>query len=209
LNEISQIRINCESVIIDTEICAESFDRLQQRALTQNQVKQRLLSQIIPVTIYIFDVLNINGVDMRSRELRERLCLLNKVVQENEMIKILPTYEHKDLDKLLDDVMQKNGEGIMIKDKFSQYEHRRSDKWLKYKFFQEKVLRFPFYTENPAGIRLSDGLNAVQVAGRKAVEVKELIDAKGYADVFVQYLELSKNGMMRFPSFRGLANAVF
>jgi len=206
LNELSQIRINCESVVIDTEICAESFDKLQQRALTQNQAKLRFLSKIIPVTIFVFDVLNINGVDMREKELQERLNLLKKVVQENDTVKILRTYEHTELDKLLDEVRQRNGEGIMIKDRLSQYEFRRSDKWLKYKFFQEKVLRFPFYSENPAGIRLSDGLNAVQVAGQKAREVKELIDTKGYADVNVQYLELSKNGMMRFPSFRGLAN---
>ena len=205
LNELTQIKINCESVVLDAELCAESFDKLQQRALTQNQAKLRFLSKLIPVTIYVFDVLNINGVDMTKKELQERLNLLKKIVQENEAVKILRSYEHTELDKLLCEVKEKNGEGIMVKDRVSQYEFRRSDKWLKYKFFQEKIMRFPFYSENPAGIRLSDGLNAVQVAGQQAKGVKEQIDTKGYADVLVQYLELSKNGLMRFPSFRGLA----
>lgn len=206
IKELSQIKINCESAVLDAELCAESFNKLQQRALTQNQTKLQFLSKLIPVTIFVFDVLNINGVDMTKKELQERLNLLKKIVQENEAVKILRTYEHTELDKLLESVRQKNGEGIMIKDRLSQYEFRRSDKWLKYKFFQEKVLRFPFYSENPAGIRLSDGLNAVQVAGQKAKEVKQIIDTKGYADINVQYLELSKNGLMRFPSFRGVKN---
>ena len=54
LNELTQIKINCESVVLDAELCAESFDKLQQRALTQNQAKLRFLSKLIPVTIYVF-----------------------------------------------------------------------------------------------------------------------------------------------------------
>lgn len=210
IKELSQVKINCDRVVLDAELCAENFDKLQQRALTQNQAKIKLLSKLIPVTIYVFDVLSVNGEDITENELQQRLKLLKDVVQENGVIKILPTYEHTELDNLLNSVKEKNGEGIMIKDRFSQYEYRRSDKWYKYKFFQEKVFRFPFYSQNPAGIRLSDGLNAVQVAGKQAREVKELIDVRGYADVNVQYLVLSKNGLMRFPSFRGLVkNGVF
>jgi len=207
--ELSQIKINCDSVVLDAELCADNFDKLQQRALTKNQAKIKLLSKLIPVTIYVFDVISVNGEDITKDTFQQRLKILSDVVQDNGMIKIMPTYEHTELDNLLNFVKEKNGEGIMIKDRLSEYEYRRSDKWLKYKFFQEKVIRFPFYSQNPAGIRLSDGLNAVQVAGKQARKVKELIDIRGYADVNVQYLVLSKNGLMRFPSFRGLANAVF
>ena len=205
IKELSQVKINCESAVLDAELCAESFERLQQRALTQSQTKIQLLSKIIPVSICVFDVLSVNGKDLTKEELQQRLKLLKVILQENEAIKVLPTYEHTELDKLLDSVKQKNGEGIMVKDRFSRYEFKRTDTWLKYKFFQEKVMRFPSYSENPAGIRLSDGSNAVQVAGQQAREVKDLINTKGYVDVSVQYLALSKNGLMRFPSFRGLA----
>ena len=203
--ELSQIKLNCKTAILDAEITAGNFSKLQQRALTQSQAKIKLLSKLIPCVVYVFDVLSVNGKDITKKEFQERLRILKEIVQENEAIKILPVFELAQLDKLLSDVKKRNGEGIMTKDRHSQYEFRRSGKWLKYKFFKEKTMQFNSYTKNPAGIRLSDGLNAVQVAGQQSREVKELIDKQGYADVNVQYLELSKNGMMRFPSFRGLA----
>jgi hypothetical protein len=46
--------------------------------------------------------------------------------------------------------------------------------------------------------------NAVQCSGGQSVEVKKILDTENKVEIYVQYLEKTKDGRMRMPSFRGL-----
>ena len=49
-------------------------------------------------------------------------------------------------------------------------------------------------------------MNICQVAGYNADEVKAVMKEKGSCEINVQYLTISKEGRMRFPSYRGVVN---
>ena len=56
--------------------------------------------------------------------------------------------------------MFKHEEGIILKEKNSLYEFKRSNKWLKFKKRVEKVIRFTDYEDNKDGsITLLDGFH--------------------------------------------------
>ena len=76
---------------------------------------------------------------------------------------------------------------------------------MKLKTWESVDLKMCKYTINPAGIRLEnlDGI-AVQCSGIQAEEVKKQIDQNGFAIVEIQYLEKTKDGKLRFPSFKSL-----
>lgn len=95
--------------------------------------------------------------------------------------------------------MFKNLEGIYE-------EGKRSWNNLKYKFKIQKVIRFTDYSENPAGVRISNKDDfAVQVGNlNSAREVANIIDKFGEVDVVVEGLELLKSGKLRMPIFKGV-----
>ena len=101
---------------------------------------------------------------------------------------------------------KENREGIIIKriGNYSNYENRRSNNWLKCKFFLTIQLEVIKYEENPKGIRVEDkDGNALQIS-KDFEKVKELIDKNGKAIINIQYLEKTAENRFRFPSFRGL-----
>ena len=98
-------------------------------------------------------------------------------------------------------------EGIVLKKMDSKYIGNRSNDWLKCKFFKETEIVLQSYTPNNAGIRCEDAQqNAVQISGEQHKEVKEFLDNDGECEVYIQYLEKTKDGRLRFPSYRGLTD---
>ncbi|MCD6529459.1 ATP-dependent DNA ligase [Candidatus Bathyarchaeota archaeon] len=93
----------------------------------------------IPVNIYLFDVLYLNGVDMTKKPYLERRSTLEKIVEESDKVK-LAEYRiidnPKDLELYMHIAIEKGCEGVMVKsiDEDSIYTAgKRGFKWLKYK----------------------------------------------------------------------------
>lgn len=93
----------------------------------------------IPVNIYLFDVLYVNGVDMTKKPYLERRSALEKIVEESDKVK-LAEYKiidnPKDLELYMHIAIEKGCEGVMVKsiDEDSIYTAgKRGFKWLKYK----------------------------------------------------------------------------
>lgn len=191
--------------IVDGEIISfdDDFTKLQRRALTKDLKKIEQLEKEIPVKYVVFDILSIGEKSVMSMPLRERVILLQNLIVQGQHIEIA---YYGEIDNMLSFAIENDREGIVIKDMNASYESKRSKAWLKHKLFKETTLTITGFTDNNAGIRATDDKeNVVQIAGHHAVEVKQVLQSNGYANVIVQYLEKTKEGRLRFPSYKRLS----
>ena len=93
-------------------------------------------------------------------------------------------------------------EGIIAKKRNYKYvPDYRTMEWLKFKNFKTEVIRVYAYELNKAGITFTYPLR-VACNGKKHKAVKELFDRQGYLDIEIQYLEKTKTGKYRQPTFK-------
>lgn len=195
--------------IFDGEVITPDgkFNSLQFRVNLSDREKIRKSVIENPVKFMIFDLIKFKEQDLRNKPLRERVNLFSDIDLND--LKSVEFVAYEDVEKCLKYVEQEELEGIVIKDMNGTYEHRRSNFWLKLKLFKEEKHRFIRFTENPKGIRVEDEeLNAIQVAGKNGEIVKRELVEKGFCWIVVQYLEKTKNGRLRFPSFKELKKEV-
>lgn len=205
VDELEDIEGNFE---IDGEVISmnDNFDELQRRSLTKDKFKQMELRKSIPVKYMVFDILKVDLLDLRNSALKRRIEFENVICDKHQ--NHIEFAEYKPVLEILRRAKIEGREGIVIKDMSETYhDNKRHKGWLKCKFFKETTLELINYTENPAGIRCEDkDKNAVQISGTQHLEVKQLLDTTGKAVVEIQYLEKTKDGRFRFPSFRGLVD---
>ena len=87
-----------------------------------------------PVKLEAFDVLQLHGMDVERKPYYERKDMLYKLLMkytEDNTIEYV-SYE-SDLVKAWNEVVEKNREGLIVKQRESPYEHDRSYSWLKVK----------------------------------------------------------------------------
>lgn len=136
--EALHLNVAADSFVLDGEIVAlnergePEFGRLQPRM--HASVSQALtLSRRTPVTYYVFDLLYLNGWDLRGVPLFERRRLLRQVLRPDATVRISDEVDEKG-EMLFELARQRGLEGVVAKKKDSHYEDgRRSDCWLKIK----------------------------------------------------------------------------
>jgi bifunctional non-homologous end joining protein LigD len=132
--------INCqESIILDGEIVVldkhgmPSFQNHQRRMNIDYKADIENLSQEIPATYYVFDILYLDGKNLESLHFVQRRSILSKVINKNNRILISDFFEENGKE-IFDNVKTMNLEGVMAKYKFSKYlQGTRSREWLKIK----------------------------------------------------------------------------
>jgi bifunctional non-homologous end joining protein LigD len=146
--------LDLEDVIIDGEIVAldnqgrSSFQLLQ--AYDLGQEKPRLF-------YYVFDLLRLDGKDLRDLPVTERKAILEKAVTNAPNIIRFSISLTGDVSKLLKEAAKLNLEGIIGKRANSTYEAgRRSGSWIKIKLHQEQEMVIGGYTD-PEGSRTEFG----------------------------------------------------
>lgn len=212
--------LNGKNAVLDGEIVVfengvSSFDKLAQRSHLQKAFDIQLRMAKIPVTYVAFDILEIEGQDLKAMKLTDR-----KEILFREFKPIAGLFEWGiPLDKegkgvaLFEMAKQKGLEGLIAKHIDSPYqEGRRSPYWKKIKNVKTVDLIVVRYTENNAGIRLESAdsgafpSTAIQCSGAQSKLVKHLIDKHGGAFVEVKYLNITEGGRLRMPTFKGLKN---
>ncbi|MEU6394586.1 non-homologous end-joining DNA ligase [Streptomyces sp. NPDC046939] len=153
---------DCADFTVDGEIVAYAggrtdFSLLQQRmGLTRRADVER---SKVAVTYHVFDLLRLDGVDVRRLPLRNRKSLLRRALTFRAPLRYT-THRNAGGPELLADACRRGWEGLIAKRADSTYQPRRSDDWLKLKcsFGQEFVIGG--FTE-PAGSR--EGLGALLI----------------------------------------------
>jgi len=135
-------RVNAKTAWLDGEICVldeqgrAHFEQIQPRIGANANAVPRL-AETIPVTLFLFDLLYVDGYDLRAVPLEDRQRLLKSIVTPDGQIRISESFQ-ADGDQMFEAARQMGLEGILAKDRRSTYESGRSTRWLKLKVLSDQ-----------------------------------------------------------------------
>ncbi len=146
------------SCVLDGEVVAfdgavTSFSRLQGRMQVQDPDAVRRTG--IAVSYYVFDLLHLDGYDLRRLPLRSRKRLLRAVLDFDDPIRFC-AHRNADGEAYYEEACRKGWEGLIAKRADSPYRGARSRDWLKFKCVAEQELVIGGYTD-PKGSRARFG----------------------------------------------------
>ncbi|WP_327675127.1 MULTISPECIES: non-homologous end-joining DNA ligase [unclassified Streptomyces] len=147
---------------VDGEIVAyehgrTDFSRLQQRmGLTK---PRDVAASNVAVKYYVFDLLRIDGADVRRLPLRTRKSLLRQALTFTDPLRF-STHRNEGGAELLADACRRGWEGLIAKRADSTYQPRRSGDWLKLKCAHGQEFVVGGFTE-PTGSR--EGIGALLI----------------------------------------------
>jgi bifunctional non-homologous end joining protein LigD len=155
LRELSQL-IKAKNAVLDGEVVAldeqgrASFSLMQQRTGIRKGGRRVGARRELQVVYYIFDVIYLDGYDLRRVILEQRKELLAQIITPSQVVRYS---DHFPQGLALFEVAKKTGlEGILAKKRASHYEERRSHEWLKIKVTQTVDCVIGGYTD-PEGSR--------------------------------------------------------
>jgi bifunctional non-homologous end joining protein LigD len=136
-------RLDAGTAIVDGEIVAldergiPSFQALQHRMHVSDGGHATTLSRKYPVSLYLFDLLYLDGWDLRQVAIEDRKRLLATIFSPSDRIKNSDHFidQGQELYAL---ARQSGLEGIVAKRLGSVYESRRSPNWVKIKITQQQ-----------------------------------------------------------------------
>ncbi|MFD1953716.1 RNA ligase family protein [Paenibacillus thailandensis] len=216
--------LNCSSVILDGEAAyvdpvmgTIDFETVMERFRIKQAPKIQEAMRRLPVQYFVFDVLEVDGRDVRRLPLMERKQLLDSVLGENDHFRKVLRVDGAGK-ALFDVIKQQKLEGIVAKLKDSTYEGRRSEKWLKvinYTYADVQIGGYrkdefgwlARYNGRPVGIIEL----AVPAAHRKAFyriaqsivtgEDRNFVYVQPVITTRVRFRNWYKSGMLRSPEF--------
>jgi bifunctional non-homologous end joining protein LigD len=148
--------------VIDGEVVAfdgdtTSFSRLQQRLGVRNPPKSLIAA--VPVVYYLFDVLRVDGNDVRSLPLRERKRVLRAMLSFGGPLRFT-THRVAGAEAYWDKACGRGWEGLVVKRADSPYRSGRSRDWLKFKCENSQEFVIGGFTD-PRGSR--EGFGALLI----------------------------------------------
>jgi len=156
-----------DGLIVDGELVVlddhghPSFQRLQNRAQLRGAREIRRAAVDRPATYYVFDLMALEGYDLRALPLERRKALLAELLPRVGALRYSEHWE-KDGETLYAQVERMGLEGIMAKQADSPYRSRRSAEWLKIRADRVADLVVVGYSQ-PKGSR--GGFGALHVGG--------------------------------------------
>jgi bifunctional non-homologous end joining protein LigD len=142
-------RLRHKQLVLDGEIVA-----LDEQGRSSFQLLQNYCSpgKQPPLVYYVFDLLNLDGKDLRSLPFSERKELLRKVlVRAPESIRFSPAFSGES-SAIVREVQARGLEGVVAKRRDSAYESgKRSGHWIKYKWCARQEFVIGGYTPPKGG----------------------------------------------------------
>ena len=139
LRDLSKL-IKTKNAILDGEVVAldehgrASFSLMQQRTGIRKGGRRVGAHRELQVVYYLFDLIYLDGYDLRRVDLEQRKQALSQIIAASELVRYS---EHFPEGLKLFEAAKKQGlEGILAKKRRSCYEERRSRDWLKIKVTQ-------------------------------------------------------------------------
>jgi len=127
-----------EAIVLDGEAIALKNDGTPHRF---QQTMSRFGTKLdvepmgrVPLSMFFFDVLHVDGEDLLDRAARERFAVLEQVVPESNRVPRVETDDHLQGARFLEGALKMGHEGVMVKALDAPYEAgRRGGSWLKLK----------------------------------------------------------------------------
>jgi len=143
--------LDATEAILDGEIVAldengiAHFELIQPRIHSTDANAIAKMAQKKPVQFLAFDLLYLDGYDLRQVPLRERKELLAKIIKPFPLLRISETFPNAG-PALLEAARNTGLEGLMAKLGASAYESRRSNNWVKVKLTSQQEFVIGGYT---------------------------------------------------------------
>jgi bifunctional non-homologous end joining protein LigD len=134
------------SAVIDGEVVHVAADGSMSFHGLQNALSTETLDHL---RYYAFDLLHLDGVDLRARPLLERKALLEKLMAGAPETLLYSEHFAAPGDQVLSRACSLALEGIVSKRANAPYRSGRTDSWLKSKCIKEQELVIGGYTEQP------------------------------------------------------------
>ena len=156
LRELPKL-VNANTAILDGEVVVldeqgrPSFSLMQQRTGIRAHGRQAAARPDLPILYYVFDLLYLNGYDLRGVGLDDRKRALRQILSSEELVRFSDHHAGQGV-ALFQVAKQRGLEGIVAKKCDSRYEERRSRDWLKIKITQTVDCVIGGYT-SPEGAR--------------------------------------------------------
>lgn len=224
-------RLNARSAIIDGEVIVHAADGTSDFAVLQKEIRAKRSSKLV---MYAFDLLYLDGNDMRTVPLADRKDMLARLIKGSD-IQLSRSFE-ADGAAMFKASCEMGLEGIVSKRAASRYRSGRTSDWLKMTCRQRETLRIAGYALKEGrfdGLYLGrDVAGKLTYAGKVdhgfsrdnvselLARMKPLVQrTQAYAEkiqkakavwlkpvllVEVEYRAKSEKGKVRHPSFKGL-----
>jgi bifunctional non-homologous end joining protein LigD len=130
--------VAAETAILDGEIAVlddqgrSSFSLIQPRIAVTDPNTIAHLARKAPATLFLFDLLYLNGYDLRAVPLAERKRALEAILKPSERFRYSQQFAAKG-EEMLEAARQAGLEGVIAKRADSRYEEKRSANWVKIK----------------------------------------------------------------------------
>src|SRR5258708_3365832 len=135
--------LKASTAILDGEIAVldgqgrSSFSLIQPRISVSDPNSIAHLARSTPVTLFLFDLIYLDGYDLRGVPLEERKALLAEVLEPADRIRLSDHFVAQG-DAMLEAARAAGLEGIIGKRRHSRYGRRPSSNWLKSKVNSEQ-----------------------------------------------------------------------
>lgn len=146
----AQVVLDGEIAVLDPKGVSQ-FHLIQPRIANSDPNSIAHLSRSTPVVYFVFDLLYLDGYDLRGVALADRKALLHQVLKPNATLRISEAFPGAG-EEMLEAARENGLEGLLAKRAGSRYESRRSSDWLKIKIVNEQEFVIGGFTE-PQGDR--------------------------------------------------------
>ncbi|MBV9507484.1 MAG: DNA ligase D [Acidobacteriia bacterium] len=189
-----QVVLDGEIAVLDSKGVAR-FHLIQPRIANADPNSVAHLARSTPVVYFLFDLLYLDGYDLRQVELRDRKRLLEQIITPSEVLRVSDSFPGAG-EEMLAAAREHGLEGIVAKHASSCYEAKRSREWLKIKIVNEQEFVIGGFTE-PQGERQHFGALVLGVyeAGklRWVGNVGTGFDQKMLANLYARFKPLIAN----------------
>jgi len=151
-------QLAAKQAILDGEIAVldakgvSRFHLIQPRIANSDPNSIAHLARSTPVVYFVFDLLYLDGYDLRGVALAERRKLLDAVVTPGAVLRVSEAFPGAAGETLLEAARENGLEGLLAKHAGSSYESKRSRDWLKIKIVDQQEFVIGGFTE-PQGDR--------------------------------------------------------
>lgn len=159
-------KLGLKSAILDGEMVALDGQGRSHFSALQNALQEMDMRSVV---YYVFDLLFLNGRDLRNEPLEIRKQILKKILPADASAKIrFSEHIRAQGDELLQTACKQGLEGIIAKNRRLPYRAGRSDSWQKIKCSNRQEFVIGGYTD-PAGSRQALGALLVGVFEKKGL----------------------------------------
>jgi len=134
-----------EIAVLDTHGVSR-FALIQPRIMNTDAAAVAQMAKRQPVTLFLFDILYLDGYDLRGATLQDRKNILQSVFEPSAVFRFSEGFAN-DRGQFLEAAREQGLEGLIAKCLSSTYQHRRSSDWVKLKLVLQQEFVIAGFTE--------------------------------------------------------------